>query len=401
MSTSTFQSPAGSSQSETGNKYLLPGVIVGLIALALLLAWWFRGRDQLQTGYGRRSGPEQRNSVNGTFAFSEMFRQTGRTVTSVDRLSPRLRRFQTIVWFPDDYARPKDEQLDFLEQWMSEESGRTVIYVGRDYDAASAYWTRILPLAPPDQEAEVRRQLADAKSKYQTSRTSVPQSQYARWFTMKSGPVQKVTTLSGPWAAGVDVRKAELTLASRLDPPKKKDAPAGSQHPPPDTLTPLLQSGQETLIFRASDSAWIGGKVIVVNNGSSLLNYPLINKEHRKLAARLIAECPDGEVAFLESGAGGPAVEHKSLPKPHQTWPFPMNAIVFHLVALAIIFCLARAPIFGRPRTLPSDSPADFGKHIRALGKLMQRTKDQAYAYARLQQYRQHGKRDSGKSHKK
>jgi hypothetical protein len=70
-------------------------------------------------------------------------------------------------------------------------------------------------------------------------------------------------------------------------------------------------------------------------------------------------------------------------------------------VILGIVFCLARSPIFGRPRELPPDSPADFGKHVAALGQLLARTQDRHYAQARLAHYRQIAERKSGRSHLK
>jgi hypothetical protein len=399
MSSPTFRS---ASEKTEGNKYLLPGLLVGLIVLVLLIVWLTRGAPQLQTGYGRRNGDSYKTSVNGTSVLADMYRRRGHGVVSADRLSPALEKYNTIVWFPDDFDVPKTEQRAFLEQWMTNGGNRgelrTVIYVGRDYDAATAYWKRVQPQAPAEQQEEVKRQLAQAKSKFDTERARIPKSRDAGWFTMRDAPPRQVTTLQGTWAAGIDAKKADITIGCRLDPAKTK-----TSGDPNNKVEPLLVSEKDVLISRLTqnDNAWGGGKVIVVANGSMLLNYPLINHEHRKIAGKLISASEPGNVVFLESGPGGPAVEHKSVKKKKQEWPYPMNAIVFHLVALAVIFCLARSAIFGRAKTLPTETPADFGKHIQALGKLMQKTKDQAYAYARLQQYRQHGKRDSGKTHKK
>lgn len=380
------------------NKWGLPVALGVAVLVVLLLVWLLRGKPELHAGYGRRTGAEHRDSVNGTMVLSEMFRQRGHSVTSVDRLSPKLRKYKTLIWAPDDFGLPTTEQREFLEQWMNEHGG-TVVYIGRDYDAATAYWTRILPQAPAEQKDEVQRKLADAKSRFAQKRAQVPKNRYARWFVVRDGTPKKVTTLEGVWAAGVDAKKCDITLASRFDEPTEKDRVGGP--PLPEFYDPLLTSEGDHLVARVSDYSWGSGKVIVVTNGSMFLNYPLINHENRKLAGKLITECGDGDVAFVESGANGPPVEYKSTEKREREWPFPLNAIVFHLVMLSLVYCLARTAIFGRARTLPAESPSDFGKHIQALGKLMQRTKDQAYAYARLQQYRQHGKRDSGKAHKK
>lgn len=392
----TFRS---TSEKSPGIKYTLPLVLVGLLLLVVFLVWLFRSQDELTTVYGKRTGAEGRPSLNGTFVFGEMFDQAGNSVISVEKLSPRLRRAQTIVWFPDDFELPSVEQREYLEQWLAESPGRTLIYVGRDYDAATKYWQRILPLAPPNQAAEVQRQLAEAKSKFATSRVKVPDNRSANWFVTKAGSPRQVTSLQGPWAQDIDAKKADISLATRFDPPKA-DNKTSSGESLPDTVETRLSSDGDVLISRITDASWGGGQVFVVTNGSMLLNYPLINHENRKIAAKLIDSCDVGEVAFIESDAGGPKIEHRQVEKYQSEWPFPMNAIIFHLVMFAIILCLARSAIFGRPRRLVEDSPTDFGKHVYALGKLMQQSKDQNYAYARLQQYRQHGKRDSGQTHK-
>jgi hypothetical protein len=389
--------------SSAGNKWVLPVALVGVVLLVALLIWLFRGSPDLDTGYGRRTGPEYRASVNGTVVFSEMFRQSGRNVTSIDKLSPKLQKYSTIVWFPDDFGVPTKEQREQLELWLTGGTDRTLIYVGRDYDAATAYWTRVLPTAPPEQATEIKRKLADAKSKFAEQRARLPKEEDAEWFKVQESSLKKVTKVEGPFANPntEDAKNLDITLNSRLVKPIAKVV-NGIEDP---IVESLLSSEGDDLIYKVekSEREWgDGGKIIVVTNGSMLLNYPLINKENRKIAGKLIAECaPDGDVAFLESGRGGPSIDKKSTEKPDREWPFPMNAIVFHLVMLSIVYCLARSAIFGRARELPADSPSDFGKHISALGKLMQRTKDQTYAFARLQQYRQHGKRDSGKTHKK
>ena len=68
------------------------------------------------------------------------------------------------------------------------------------------------------------------------------------------------------------------------------------------------------MVFRVTDDKWGDGEnqIIVVTNGSLVLNYPLVNHENRKLAAKLIEQCgkPD-KVVFVESEPGGPTVLDK------------------------------------------------------------------------------------------
>jgi hypothetical protein len=147
----------------------------------------------------------------------------------------------------------------------------------------------------------------------------------------------------------------------------------------------------------------IGGstsQLITVVNGSFLLNLPLVNHEHRKLAGKLIAATtPEGHTVFLESGERDPQIlaeepdaDYGPGLKYFEVWP--LGPIVLHLAVLGIIFCFARWPIFGTPLLLPAAPASDFGKHVRALGKLLSRTKDKAFAASRVEHY-QAKKRES------
>jgi hypothetical protein len=364
--------------------------------------------EQLASAYGRRRGTDYSRSVSGTSVLAEMFRSAGHRVTTWTRLSPRINDCDVIVWAPDDFAPPAKEQREFLEDWLTKgDGGRVVVYIGRDYDAATAYWNKVQPTAPPEDATEIQRRLARAKAQHASDRAKMPVKHYARWFTAKrDGDRRDVKTLEGPWAAGIDASKCEISLEGRLDVPEQADI-TPSDAAIPENFEPLLSSEGDRLATRVTDpDNWDDGQVIVVANGSWLLNYPLVNHEHRKLAARLVNECGSpGKVGFLESSEGGPPVMNKEPSGDNSPLAFmdvwPLNAIIVHLTVLGIIFCLARSPIFGRPRELPVEPAADFGKHVTALGELLARSQDQNYAQSRLHQYRELAKRDSGKSHLK
>ena len=169
---------------------------------------------------------------------------------------------------------------------------------------------------------------------------------------------------------------------------------------------PLLQSGEDVLVSEITEKRWGESKLIVVTNGSFLLNMPLVNREHRKLAGQLIAACgAPGKATFLESSRYGLQILDK---EPDHHTPsglelftvWPLNAIILHLIALGVFYCFVRYPIFGRARTLPPEATSDFGKHLQALGELLEKTGDREYARERLNYYHQNVKRDSGVSHR-
>ncbi len=398
-------------EKKVGGGLALPivGVIgaVILILVGLLLA--MRRDERLPTAYGQRRGGEAARSVNGTAVLAEMFRQRGHRVTTTNRFSRRLDKSDIIIWVPDDFKPPDKEHREYLEQWLSRSPNRTVVYVGRDYNAALDYWERIIPETPPTEASEAQHRQVEARAAWEAARSAMPSEEYSHWFTAKrDGKPRRVDELHGTWAEGIDTSKTQIHLEGQLAIPKEIDRDSFVDQDLPDPPQLLLGSGPDALAFRITDDEkWNDGQVIVIANGSFVLNYPLVNHEHRKLAAKLIEACGDNQnVVFVESDATGPTISTKEpvggMPSSLELLKvWPLNAILLHLTVLGIILCLARSPIFGRPRELPGDSPADFGKHVAALGKLLAATKDRNYAHARLVQYRQIAERRSGRSHLK
>ncbi len=155
----------------------------------------------------------------------------------------------------------------------------------------------------------------------------------------------------------------------------------------------MLAEDGRVLAGRFWRSYWDDSQILVVANGSWLLNLPLVEHEHRRLAGRLIDSCgPPGRVCFLESGPGGPRISEsdKNLPllvRAFTVWP--LSVVLLHLTLVGILFCFCVFPIFGRPRNLPVETVSDFGKHVAAVGELLERRADAEHAQQRIQQYHQ------------
>lgn len=367
--------------------------------------------DDIDSVYGKRRGAKGEASVNGTGVLATLFEQAGHRVTSRRMLAPKmLQTGDIIVWAPDEFAAPSDKQRQFFENWLRSARGRTLIYIGRDYDAGLAYWEHIQPQAPPEQAVEIMRRLAQTRARHTQARHRLGQGTDLRWFRFNNqhparfvgrrGP--EATVLRGPWnAAGdLDPSQLDIRLQARLEPP---DAPPPGDFDGPFRDEVLLAAGDEVLVRRISRDVWFDSQVIAVVNGSFLLNLPLVEKEHRKLAAKLIAACgPPGKAAvFLESGEGGPPVLDKDPGtsgmtgfEAFTTWP--LGAILLHFVTLALLYLLARMAIFGRPQELAGEAVSDFGRHIGALGELLARKQAHEYARQRLAYYHEKVKRESG-----
>ncbi|HUY87108.1 MAG TPA: hypothetical protein VMV10_00075 [Pirellulales bacterium] len=356
-------------------------------AVAISLALALTGcEDGINKIYGQRGGLGA-DSVNGTAVLANMFQQAGHRVSTTSRLTPRLKeRAEVIVWAPDDFSPPKPAVIQWFDEWWLDSPDRLLIYIGRDYDAAPKYWRRVQVGAPAEQLPEIKRRLAKDQSDYLAERGAGAGSADCEWFSIKRrGKRRKVASLTGDpkWLAGINAKQLDIELRGKCTPAA-------------DAQVVLASSG-DSIVTRQRKHA---GELILVVNGSFLLNLPLVNHEHRKLASKLIAEAgADRRVLFLESGAGGPSVLDEDPPDvPRNGMEIfgvkPFSVILLHLAFLGMIFCAARFPIFGRPRELAPPPLSDFGRHVWALGQLLQRTQDRAYALGRLLYYQQHVRRE-------
>ena len=341
-------------------------------------------QQRVDTTYGRRRG-SARPSVNGTSVFSEMFRQAGHKVTTWHRLSPRLERSKVIVWTPNSFALPSEKEVDYLETWLAGGTQRTVIYVARDYDASIDYWHTLARQSQGQPFVESRRQLARVQADHALARSYTGKALKCKWFSVESrASFVPVTPNTGSWLPKLDAKKTKIAVAGRMTFPDSKEVKRET----------LLGSPEGPLLVRITSESWQQhSQLIVVTNGSMLLNLPLINHEHRKLAGELINSCgPAGRVTFLESDPSGLTIS-KEDPGAHTGFEaftvWPISPILLHLTIGGILYCLMVFPICGKPRELMADAPSDFGKHVRALGELMAQTNDRAAALARVRQYHQ------------
>jgi hypothetical protein len=299
-----------------------------------------------------------------------------------------------VVWAPDDFAIPNKETREFFESWLAATPGRTLVYVGRDYDAAWDYWNAMLDEAPAEQRLDVLRSAAEARAEHCRNRVDMPSEEICEWFvTRRDVPGRRVDALGGPWSAGVDAGQTGIWLQGELDIPSRKEldkhwknnSPAASWTP---RYRSLLSSGKDPLVFQMTKDGWGTSRVIVVANGSFLLNLPLVHHQNRYLAGRLIEECqPFERVAFLESQSGGPFV-HGELGLLDDDAIRMRVLLATHWFLLGAVFCFMVYPIFGRPKTLETETVADFGQHVDALAALLERTGDVQYAMRQVELYR-------------
>ena len=375
--------------------------------LMLMLCFAGCGKsERLDDAYGTRRGAGAK-SVNGTSVLSDMFEDAGFRVSSWRRLSPKLNNEQVIAWVPNRFRTPYPDEVKYLTQWLTEEPYRTLIYVGRDYDAAMDYWQRIEQQAPADEQIAIRRHVARLKSRHASRRAAEFPSEDCQWFRLQPAiPPKTISRITGPWSSdlldeNVQVwSSTQMELNANSSANRRAEIDGNVDFEKDDNLprmsdnweaSQLLIGPQQELVAGRLRHIRLDSQLIVIPNGSWLLNLPLINHQHRRLAGRMIDECgPPARVCFLESGQQtlGISESDTSVPMILRVFTvFPFNIILLHLLAIGLLYCFSVLPIFGRPIPLPEADLSDFGQHVAAVGDMLERGQHKSFATEQIEHY--------------
>ncbi len=379
-------------------------VIAVAVTLALVcMAGCNKQPDDLETEYGDRNEVGLAASVNGYSVLADMFAKAGHAVSHRSDTKNDLKAAaDVIVYAPDDFGPPDKKSIAFFDGWLREKKNRTLIYIGRDFDAAPIYWRKIRPQVPPKLQATVDRRLAESIEQFQEDRRALPTGEAAKceWFEIDAAAKHTdIRTLRGDWdLSDVDASKADIELNSRINSTPNVEA------------DDLLTGNEQSLVFRQqmssprlSDFSFTPpSQLIVVANGSFLVNLQLVNKEHRKMAGKLIAEIKSpSRVVFLHANAGrsrrsggGGQQETAGLFDVFGVWP--LSVILIQWIIVLALVCFSRWPIFGPPRDPPPAPATDFSRHIAALAETWELTRDSSYAHERWQYYQEHVRGEAG-----
>ena len=95
------------------------------------------------------------------------------------------------------FSSPLEESLPVAGEMAFHAPDRTLIYVGRDFDAAPWYWEKVLPMAPADQADLIRDRLTGPGNGSICNAAACPSRRTARgsWSCAKTGS-------EGPHALG-------------------------------------------------------------------------------------------------------------------------------------------------------------------------------------------------------
>lgn len=369
-------------------------IITGLMLISCSMGL-APGQDSLPTTYGQRSGPG-RVSLNGTSAFARMLRGYDIDVQSASRLTPRIDRYDVMFWFPDSRNEEPSSERERLEQWLSEGYRRRLVIVGRDYDAALDYLKQVGQTAEGETGLRYRRRLAEAAAVAHLESIDQQGPFFDGWVTWKSGPHRRSEQLGGPWAANLN--KANLTTGRYPDEPSATDKQTSLFK-----YEVKLEADGRPFAISVKEPRWNEGEVIVISNGSFLLNYGLADADNRRLAEAMLEDLAFDDyyhsALFLESGSGGLPVSQREESGQNTMWDWmtewPFSFFIPHFLVLGLLVYFVFFPIFGRPKQIEPPSSTDFGQHVEALGELMEKTRDRAYAIRHINHYHEQTKTDS------
>ena len=386
-------------------------VILSLLYLVLTLpANVLAQEDDIDATYGQGNQSAGRYSINGTGVLAQLFEDRGHSVFYSRVLGRPTRKADVIIWAPDNFHVPSDTEVAAIEKWLQEKANRTFIFIGRDYDATMDYWVDVAKNASPEEQAMLTLKLADVWGAHQVKRMAIIDDEDCGWFKIQQdNTVRTIRSARSTkdWLEGVSPGGLKMRLQSYFVESDRGKTFSYDRY----EYEPQLFFQNIPLITRIQNrSKFNRGQIYVIANGSFLLNVPLVHREHRKLASKLIEKVGrEKVVCFLESEFDDwedvPVLENApSAARPPsimtilQTWPF--GIILMHIILIGIVYCFYRFPIFGRPRTQYKlntviddaneiQSVSNFGRHIRALGDLLKRGGNTAFANHCLQMYRQ------------
>lgn len=343
-------------------------ILFGLVVFLILRFWPEPEVDETYGTMGRRG----QKSLNGTWVLAEMVRRSGHSVSRSARLSATMKnRADCIVWFASEWDVPNARVIGWLEEWLNAKPGRLLIYVGRRFEAGPIYWKAMLERFSDQYDPVQKKVIAHRRHLGEQGLTLLAsESGECTWFAFKSLPQvvrPKKLEMHPEWRVAVDPQKLEIELRSQMIPAKEAEV--------------LVRSGEHVLVARLTRGQ---SQILLVNNGSFLLNMMLVNREHRKLAARLVQAIDESgsagpkQVYFLELPLGyvpptGPVEE----PSMYQfLMVYPLNLILLHLFLLGVIFTMARFPRLGPGYEPDVVSRVSFDAHLAAMGRWLQRSRD-------------------------
>lgn len=422
---------------------LATGLLLAVICLAVSGCGGWLSDD---LSYGAVTSPDANRSLNGLGLHRRLWEAAGAKCLTPQRLSPKLNNVDVIVLVGQSLEPPGIKARHWLANWLASDTGRTVVYFGRDFNADIFYRQQTLArLSNTDhrrgEELIAIRQADELRSRLQ----QLPEPIFCDWFYtdvhrshrdyqkfegLWTDAGDNLDSQLGGWPVGMALhppdsqfwkrkllQQPQTSMSTSLSTGLRAAATRGSTEPsmrssrwsldefgsddawrsaiddPLDSETLLAADDGTPLVFQLTSARLGDGQIIVVANGFPLLNGSLVTPLGAAIGEELIDVCqPAQRVALLAFDQRGLTISETAESDPRgagleMLTVWPLSALTMPAALLGIIACAAWWPIMGRPQTLAKRSVSDFGLHVEAIGNLMMETRDSAYATQAIQEY--------------
>jgi hypothetical protein len=353
------------------------------MVLVLLLIACGGCEPELEREYGYTAG----RSINGTSGLRRLFESAGARVRVANRLDRKVfEAADVLVRFQVAPGVFEHELWGALQEYLEEKPGRRAIYVPCAFDAEAEYWEAVEEQLS-ETERERRGSLVKSLRERAQRSARVPALRADSSRVVRRGfglrkpkdAGEDYWIFGGPWSRDVDLTGLRLPREAVLE---LEDEEYEWQV--------LLKCRGEAIV---AETEFVGGsKLLLVPNGSFLLNEPLVRAERRKLAERVVQWALEGggqRVVFVEGAqpTSEPA-ESDSLGGMGFLLRDPFRWMAAQFLAVGLAYILFHAARLGRARPLPAAEGERPVRHAEALGDLLARSPDRRSVLAELETYR-------------
>lgn len=394
-------------------KFIFPTLVVlFFLSITLGVVRYYQSDSALPLAKTTFGSSADSHSINSFGVLAQLVANLDCEVKRLPLISPSIDNYDVVIWLHQGMSLPQDEAFQRMEAWMNQ--GGKVIFIGNDHNAATNFWSEVYKTSPTEDREWARLVLrrAEAEEFYNSDQLPFQQMQsgYQRltegqrcpWFYVESAPDQFFgkCQLKADASGRISKKQMDQRIADAAS--ASADLPAIRLHnylknnrskvqlvatcKNGSTEIPLIWT--DRIIARDSQPH----DLVVVSSGAFLTNFGIVQEKNRPLIRRFMEEIPEGvNVAFLESGPGNVVLSTSPESRIVNMWswmgrkPFPL--ITLHVLALAVVYCFARYPVFGRPKEVQFKPRNDFGQHLTEVGRLLRSKGQLDFANQKIKHY--------------
>lgn len=436
----------------------LKRILLWAVSCSVCILVGCTGQVRQEYGYSESALAEQSPGGLSVFREIVKARKLS-TETMVSLQPSMENRVSTIVWTPDYFPQHTKPVLDRLDLWLRQGGktlvyiGRDYSPHADYWERVADDLSNGLSV---QERARMKIQAANSANQLDDKRDTHRDLLITPWFYWRKTPgaFRNVTNFQGDWSGDPSLTKCSIPLRSSLHPfdlnqlgllTKELDwntiattppmptpaPPRKSQFILPNLFKPLgvryaniwntddeellriakgvLRSdmGETNTLLASADGLPLissvayrnsSSRVIVLSSSAAISNINLLNPANRNLANKIVDQFSSGTVGFVSMDTEPPIKEGTSQEENKgfemlTVWPF--NVITIHAAMVAMVALIAAFPIFGRPKTLPTTSQADFGEHVESMGELLRATGGRQLAKYAISRYFRLVRRDT------